>query len=386
MRTWRTICIDPVRVDVPLKSKFVVIPDSIRDPERTVITGCRIKPGMSKLVYLIAGLIVLPAMVALAGCNDKGKDTKAAVSESAVSEKETQKKPKYDFPDEIYGDPKIWSEPRIQFVWQHPDDKYDSIWSMKTDGTDVRRAAGPELLSIDAGERYDLNTRPVRSPDNRYLAVVVTNFGRYDLAQYMIIDLKNKSKKAFMLDAAPPNFNWTQDSRYLYFYDRRRFLKYDAKTQSFEVVPKIYAKALYLIDNDRTFLGLQSRSLEFYDRQGRLVRKVGLPIVGSIKNRGHRLSPDGKKLKISSDKGRCHYIIDMADDFNVVFFSKWDQYNLTMCTFLPNENKLFGYLNSDNKMCVFDYSEKKLIELEDIDNSLSYGYMTTINKNPQKNH
>ena len=330
-------------------------------------------------------MLVLPAMVALAGCNDKGKDTKAAVSESAVSEKEKQKKPKYDFPDEIYGDPKIWSEPRIQFVWQHPDDKYDSIWSMKTDGTDVRRAAGPELLSIDMGKRYAINSRPVRSPDNRYVAVKVSNFSDYDVSHYIIIDLKNKTRKVFPLKGSPPCFVWTKDSQSLFFYADTMY-EYHSATQHLTKPPTILANGLYLIDDDKLFLGLGYRELEFYDRQGRLVRKVGLPIVGSIKNRGHRLSPDGKKLKISSDKGRCHYIIDMADDFNVVLFSKWDQYNLTMCTFLPNENKLFGYLNSDNKMCVFDYSEKKLIELEDIDNSLSYGYMTTINKNPQKNH
>ena len=330
-------------------------------------------------------MLVLQAMVALAGCNDKGKDTKAAVSERATSEQETQKKPKYDFPDEIYGNAKIWSEPRIQFVWQHPDDKYQSIWSMKTDGTDVRRAAGPELLSIDMGKRYAINSRPVRSPDNRYVAVKVSNFSDYDVSHYIIIDLKNKTRKVFPLKGSPPCFVWTKDSQSLFFYADTMY-EYHSATQHLTKPPTILANGLYLIDDDKLFLGLGYRELEFYDRQGRLVRKVGLPVKEDIDIRGHKLSPDEKKLKLMCGTGVYHYIINIEDNFSVLFFSKYDQYDLAVSTFLPNQDKLFGDFANYRKVAIFDYKKKQFEDLELAHQGIMYGYLTTINTRSKNTH
>ena len=52
----------------------------------------------------------------------------------------------YELKTEQWNDPEVLSTPRVQFVWAAPDtpEEDDAIWSMRTDGTDLRQVVSPE--------------------------------------------------------------------------------------------------------------------------------------------------------------------------------------------------------------------------------------------------
>lgn len=141
-----------------------------------------------------------------------------------------------EWPREDLNDESSYDLPRIQFFWANlshdrgyePHPMYNEyegqvkIWSMKTDGTDLRLVVDnlPNPTSEGAGKM-------VRSPNNRYLA-----FG-YGGTAKAVYDLK--TQQTYHLDyPGPIGFLWAEDSSYLYYRTRdksgKAVYKWDAKT------------------------------------------------------------------------------------------------------------------------------------------------------------
>lgn len=189
--------------------------------------------------------------------NSASKSTSADSTRTAT----TITEPK-DIPRENFGDKTIFSTPRIQFTAVFPGTKKTAIWSMRLDGTDVRLAA--ELDLIYGGGAEKLFNRPVRSPDNRYVAVVLESdekgFSRY------LLDLKGKKRIKIRDGGGKPTFIWTSDSQSVIFHTDQNMYRYYLNTgQLEELSDNISTLDFFLLADDRTLLALQGSGYKLYD-------------------------------------------------------------------------------------------------------------------------
>ncbi|MCC2521209.1 TolB-like translocation protein [Vibrio coralliilyticus] len=127
-----------------------------------------------------------------------------------------------EWPREDLNDASSYDLPRIQFFWANlshdrgyePHPMYNEyegqvkIWSMKTDGTDLRLVVDEFPVADASG-----SGKMVRSPNNRYLA-----FG-YGGSGKAVYDLKT-NKTYHLADRGPIGFLWAEDSSYLYYRTR----------------------------------------------------------------------------------------------------------------------------------------------------------------------
>ena len=141
-----------------------------------------------------------------------------------------------EWPHEDLNDASSYDLPRVQFFWANlshdrgyePHPMYNEyegqvkIWSMKTDGTDLRLVVDELPIPNASG-----SGKMVRSPNNRYLAFGYSGTGKavYDL----------KTKEIFRLGVnGPIGFLWAEDSSYLYYRTRdtsgKAVYKWDATT------------------------------------------------------------------------------------------------------------------------------------------------------------
>ena len=125
----------------------------------------------------------------------------------------------FELKREIYGDPNSFDQPRIQFSWQGPNRERPEIWSVKIDGTDLRLAVDADLLypkDEDVGLHPGFSS--ARSPDNRYILVVMAN-NKYRNNLIHIIDLKEHkhSKINSSESALSIRYPWVSDSKSFFF-------------------------------------------------------------------------------------------------------------------------------------------------------------------------
>ena len=105
-----------------------------------------------------------PLLLLSAACRQKSPD---ALSPDAGPFERSRL---WDYPDERWDASDMQKEARLQFVWAAPDEKTPSIFTMKLDGTDIRRVIGPERLFT--GDAKYLQQTPVRSPNRRFVACI----------------------------------------------------------------------------------------------------------------------------------------------------------------------------------------------------------------------
>ena len=151
-------------------------------------------------------------LLALAGCDKNAPESNSSHLQDDVSET----KP-FVIQSEIYGDPDIFDGPRIQFAMSAPGEKRDTVWSIKTDGTDLRQAVDYELLYGDGSGGF--MHPPVRSPDNRYIVLSVAR--GVEFIEKQLIDLKTKTKITFAEGGGIPLFQWSADSKVIFFHKCR---------------------------------------------------------------------------------------------------------------------------------------------------------------------
>ncbi|HGZ7337709.1 TPA: Tricorn protease domain-containing protein [Vibrio parahaemolyticus] len=140
--------------------------------------------------------------------------------------------------------------PRVVFRWDNARneakdhyDQRDKVWSIKTDGTDLRLVA----------DEFVGKVRLMRvSPNNRYLALA------YSASEGMfkvIKDLKTGDYIELGRSRGYPEFLWAEDSSYLYYVDKFKDWKYTLATgdkqqvdTEFNEYSVIYDGKRYMVD------------------------------------------------------------------------------------------------------------------------------------------
>ena len=212
-----------------------------------------------------------------------------------------------DYPVEDPNDAALRAEPRLQFVWRHPKEKEITVWSARLDGTDIRRVVSPEVLF--SGRAKELFHKPVRSPDRRYLAC--TGFDAKGDSLRMLVDLKEqKVRVIFPTGGAVPHFNWSPDSRTLYFQADFKFWEYDVPSGKLTERKTLFNQGLHLVDGGRRFVAIQERAVHVYDVEGKLLRTQPLPFKVSAYN---AVSPDGRLLLLHSGINSLVIALDKPD-------------------------------------------------------------------------
>ncbi|NOI29623.1 Tricorn protease domain-containing protein [Vibrio coralliilyticus] len=203
-------------------------------------------------------ILTLLALALLAGCNGQDtepseqanvvKEQKTATVEERIAKKNAQQwedgrvyitehnyvtydnetgKPRYfvfkakEWPREDLSNKDSYDLPRVVFRWDNARneakdhyDQRDKVWSIKTDGTDLRLVAD-EFVGIVKLMRM--------SPNNRYLALAYsTEEGMFKV----IKDLKTSEYIDLGRSRGYPEFLWAEDSSYLYYVDQLKDWKY----------------------------------------------------------------------------------------------------------------------------------------------------------------
>ena len=129
-----------------------------------------------------------------------------------------------EWPKEDLNDASSYDLPRFQFAWANSSskDEYESglkIWSMKTDGTDLRLVTDVTVELVNGIKNL------TRSPNNRYVAWA-------DLGGYKTVyDIKTGKVVELSIAMSPLPMLWSEDSRYLYFERARDlFSRWDSVT------------------------------------------------------------------------------------------------------------------------------------------------------------
>ncbi|HHX8320546.1 TPA: Tricorn protease domain-containing protein [Vibrio alginolyticus] len=172
-----------------------------------------------------------------------------------IYDKETGK-PKHfifkakEWPREDLTNESSYDLPRVVFRWDNARneakdhyDQRDKVWSIKTDGTDLRLVA----------DEFVGKVRLMRvSPNNRYLALA------YSASEGMFKVIKDlKTGEYFELGRSRgyPEFLWAEDSSYLYYVDKFKDWKYTLATgdkqqvdTEFNEYSVIYDGKRYMVD------------------------------------------------------------------------------------------------------------------------------------------
>lgn len=137
----------------------------------------------------------------------------------------------YELKTEQWNDPEVLSTPRVQFSWAAPDtpEEDKAVWSMRTDGTDLRQVISPELFDTPLPGEADSGSQFQRSPGNRYLAIVVMTKGKG--YQRRIIDLETKEVTVIPdYGYGDPHFEWLND-HILLFSSKSPLMQFNIKTK-----------------------------------------------------------------------------------------------------------------------------------------------------------
>ncbi len=259
-----------------------------------------------KIITQFSRLMLLLSIITLTACGDEqGNNQNNETKQPVVQEAESAKS---EYPAEprveVYGDKTIWSTPRIQFLGKIEGEEKSSIWSMRLDGSDRRRAASADLLF----NGY-IAHKPVRSPNNRYIAVSMSKSGEADFRA--IIDLKEQVSWKIHEGYGYPHFNFSSDSSTLYFTSKGVSRSYSLETKQMGKAPAVPSNGYFLLADDKTFLGLQHDGYWLYNLQGKILKKVVLDLSPNKELSSAVLSPDKNTLVLKSQTGpgiRVHWL------------------------------------------------------------------------------
>jgi hypothetical protein len=164
----------------------------------------------------------------------------------------------YELKPEQWNDSEVLSTPRVQFVWSAPDTKPedDAIWSMRTDGTDLRQVVSPELFDTPVEGGANSGWKFQRSPGNRYLAAAMMTKS-YSI-QLRIIDLETKEVTVIPASGyGDPHFAWLNDHIVL-FGSKSSLMQYNIITKE-------------LVDLEDAFPDVNIRKYHVYDQGNKII-------------------------------------------------------------------------------------------------------------------
>ncbi|MEL6117871.1 Tricorn protease domain-containing protein [Photobacterium sp. SP02] len=214
-----------------------------------------------------------------------------------------------EWPREDLDNESSYDLPRIVFRWNNgegeSDDYYerkDKVWSIKTDGTDLRLVA----------DEFEGIVRVMRiSPNNRYLAFSYsTNDGIYKV----IKDLKTNEYIELGRRYGREDLLWSEKSDYLYFYEGRKSFKYNILTKKIEDVD-VQFNQYSVISNENRFVVNDFGVAVYDEKENLLLYSIGLEETSDNVNeydlRKRGVSPTGKYAWGESYKYR--FLIDIEN-------------------------------------------------------------------------
>ena len=244
---------------------------------------------LKKSVLLIWFVVCLATLLVLTGCERKQETKSKAVAEKA------KEKPVFEFAgEEIYGDPEIFSTPRFQFSWRAPGLKSYELWSMRLDGSDLRRVVKADLLYSKEARNFIHD--PVRSPDNRY---IVISMGTSRLPEKHLIDLKTKTKTIIMSGGLIPHFTWRPDSKSVVFLSDPGMLEYFVETGELKQSKSFKSFGQYILKDGR-FAVVREDGVYYYTPDRRFIKSIKIWDPSMIDEAQydmgfyHRISWDGR--------------------------------------------------------------------------------------------
>ncbi len=210
---------------------------------------------------------------------------------------------------EVYDDPETFSTPRIQFMAELYEDDKSTLWSMRLDGSDRRRVADSELL-YEGNKKAVVDQVPVRSPNNRYVAMSIDSIeeGTYRT----ILDLKEKTHYRMLKGSGRPNFNWTSNSENVIFHTNGKLYNFHVPTKTLKERPDMETLAFFLLPDDKTFVTMQSDGYWLYDFEGNILEKFVLDIFPNMYIKYPAISPNGRVLTFkTSGREYRHQWVDV---------------------------------------------------------------------------
>ena len=291
-------------------------------------------------------LLLLSISLILTGCFDSANE--APTNKKAG---ELQDQP-YVIKPEIYGDSDIFYSPRIQFSMRAPDESRQTIWSIKTDGSDLRQAVDYDLLYGDGSGGYI--HPPVRSPDNRYIVLSVAR-GVTSLEK-QLIDLKTKTKITFAKGGGIPLFQWSADSKEVFFHMDHNLWRYhvDNKTMTKEV--KVGYQGTYYLKGKDQFFVVQEDGFELFNRLGESVRKVVLNTKWGLRE-WHQLSASGSLFSYDQRRALGSFLIDTENPEQIILKTS---HHISRGIFSEKEDLIYFFLNGITSLNVSSGKEEQV--------------------------
>ncbi len=194
-----------------------------------------------------------------------------------------------DFHEEVFGDPVIFNAPRLQFWWEPPGTKRYSAWTIRLDGSDLRRTADEKFIYV-ADE--NMIEDPARSPDSRYIVFYI------DTAERVLLDLKKRERKVIAKGGGSPSFQWLPDSSGILFYLDGDLVKYELATGKISVQPEIVSYDFYLLSEKNQIAAIRAGRVEFYSWEAKLLRAVDIGRNFSFARYSGTISRDGSLFVI----------------------------------------------------------------------------------------
>ncbi len=221
--------------------------------------------------------LLIAAIAMIISCSE----SKRAVEPKAetVAPKERSLSEIYNMED--YTDPSQWAEPRMQFLAKITAQDEDGIWSSKLDGSDVRLAWSFKVVTDleDGGT----NHAPVRSPNNRYIAIGLSSSAGLSR---ILVDLETGGWERMDFGGSPPSFTWTADSKNVIFWSEGDVKKFNVETKVLtKLSDDLHGVFIFLLKDQKTLLGVGSNSYSYYNIEtGKNLKTVQLGLSRVIKS------------------------------------------------------------------------------------------------------
>ncbi|NOH51510.1 Tricorn protease domain-containing protein [Vibrio coralliilyticus] len=214
-----------------------------------------------------------------------------------------------EWPREDLNNKESYDLPRVVFYWDNgtysSDDLHeqrDKVWSIKTDGTDLRLVA----------DEFNGKVRLVRiSPNNRYLALA---YSAEEGMFKVIKDLKTGEYIELGRSRGYPEFLWAEDSSYLYYVDQFKDWKYTLSSGQKLQVKADFNEYSVIYDGQRVVAN--DFGVAVYDEaKDEFLFSVGInPDEDNLQDYEFRekgISPTGKY--VWAESGKYRYLIDVEN-------------------------------------------------------------------------
>jgi len=217
--------------------------------------------------------IVLVCFSLLTSCDDSNKNTElSVVSNSELTQSELKSPTKKVYLLEDLNDPEFYKHERLQFVWQPKGEKTVSVWTIKLDGSDLRRVIEAEKMLYNGAAR--LNSVIKRSPNRRYLAYA-NDGDSHQVVDKNIIDLKTGKIIKLGTDSSGSVFFWSADGKFLFFVMEFKFHRYSIENKKITTLSKRFrVSELTALSDGDSVIGHYDSGIAYYNYNGKFLKEI----------------------------------------------------------------------------------------------------------------